>query len=263
MPGIQLEFFLARVISPRPEWRDAAGVTASIRRNLRRVELFALKLRRALLLERRDAFLVVRRFAGRALRLRFAFQDCEQAHRLFVDPAHQMLRLHERRGRAERHLRRNFARLGDERVLRHASIYESDLSRFDAREQSSRVNQFERTMGPQARDEKRMAARIEYSADARERRADLRVVRHIDDVASQRQTESYSQARAMNGGKGRRGKRDDALDQRIESALDYRLGVFVARMGICQIAAGRERRALATNHQRARTLRGRALERAV
>ena len=42
----------------------------------------------------------------------------------------------------------------------------------------------------------------------------------------------------MNGGEGRRGECDDSLDQRIESALDYRLGVFVARMGICQIASG-------------------------
>ena len=162
-----------------------------------------------------------------------------------------------------RNLRRDLARLGDQRILRHAAIDESELRGFDARQQSSGVDQLERAMRSQARDEKRMAARVEHCADTRERRSDLRVVGDIDDVASQREAEAHSQARAMNGGEGRRGERDDSLDQRIESRLDYRFGVFVARMRVREIAARAERRPFAANHHRAHALRRRALEGAV
>src|SRR5580692_5170959 len=115
-------------------------------------------------------------------------------------------------------------------------------------------------MCSQARDEKRMATRVEYRADTREWRSNLRVVRDIDNVASEREAEAYSQARAMNGCESRRRERDDSLDQRIEGRLDYRFGIFVARMCVREVAARRKCRPLATNHHRAHALRRRALE---
>src|SRR5258708_1631990 len=62
------------------------------------------ELRHALSLEGRDAFLVVGRATCRALCLSFAFQNCKQAHRLFVDSTHEALRLHKRRSGSLRNL---------------------------------------------------------------------------------------------------------------------------------------------------------------
>src|ERR1700722_5136643 len=106
-------------------------------------------------------------------------------------------------------------------------------------------------MRPQARDEKRMTTRVEYRADARERRSNLRVVGDVDHVASQGEPEAHSQTCAMNSGESRRGKRGDSLDQLIERRLDYRFSVFVARMRVREIAARRECRPLTPNHHRA------------
>src|ERR1700691_3044535 len=103
-------------------------------------------------------------------------------------------------------------------------------------------------MRPETRDEKRMAARVEHCADSSERRTDSRVVGDVHHVASERQPEADSQARAMNCGEGRRGERDDSFDQRIERRLDYRLGVFLTWMRVGEGAASAERRAFAANH---------------
>src|ERR1700684_1525951 len=100
-------------------------------------------------------------------------------------------------------------------------------------------------MCPEARDEKRMPARIEHRTDSRERRSDLRIVGDIDHVAPERDSESSAQARAVNGGKRRRRKRDDSLHERVEGALDYRHGVFVPRMRIREVATRAERRPFA------------------
>src|ERR1700722_13765716 len=92
--------------------------------------LFSLELWRTLLLKGCDAFLVVGCATRRALRLRLAFQDCEKAHRLFVDSAHEPFRLHERGRGTLSNLRRDFPRLADQRILRHAVIHQSKLRRL-------------------------------------------------------------------------------------------------------------------------------------
>src|ERR1700722_10611226 len=163
--------------------------------------LFSLELWRTLLLEGCDAFFVIRSAAGRALSLSFALENREQAHRLFVDPTHQTLRLHERGSRALRYLRRDLFGFGDKCILRHGTIDESELRGVGTRQQPSGVNQLECAMRPEARGEKRMPARVQHCADSRERRSDLRVVGDVDDVASERESEANSEARAVNGRK--------------------------------------------------------------
>src|ERR1700682_2269663 len=115
-------------------------------------------------------------------------------------------------------------------------------------------------MRSEPRHEKRMATGVEHRADSRERRADLRVVGDINHVASERETESSAEACALHRRKGRRRKRDDSFEQWIEGALDYRFRIFIAGVGVGEIASRAECRSLTANQQRAHALRRGAIE---
>ena len=170
---------------------------------------------------------------------------------MVADLGHELLRRAERQGRAGGHL--GDLRAGElEQLARGQGPGEQPgLDGLGAREELGRVDQVQGAVRAQALGEEPVAARVQGGAEVRERRADLRVLCHVDHVRGDRQAEPDAQACALHGREGRHGALGQGAQHGGDPVPQIGGGVVVGRGHAGDVAARAEAAALAAQQHRA------------